>query len=417
MKKLVCVVLLLMVLLSGYSVYAIDTVYSYNKYNEENLNMILETDKDELVATGTYKDKENPTQVFVLKYKSDGKLLWKYLNKKEVDNESFGIINTYDSNHEKDGYLILIKEKDKAITYTKLDLKGNLVEEVNSIFSVNTRVNKIIEVEDGFVVVGEKDNKAFLEKYDYYYNQLLVRDYPEDNTTMIDVIKVNDSYYGIKKTTIDDNSSYQLIKYDNYFNEINIIKYDFENNLDPYLLKTENSYLVYGLSKEIKNSKDKIGGYYLIKYNDKDEEEWETVGNSPADLEKKIKVQAIFDNNGILTEFYVLTTNSVDNSIEVVRVTIDGLIKEKVKKIKNSYYTINDFLFKNNILYFIGQINCPEDDNCDYNDNSLLLVSTEDKVIEVKDNDSKNIIIGTVVLIVFVAVLYVVRKKYKLKKQ
>ncbi len=93
------------------------------------------------------------------------------------------------------------------------------------------------------------------------------------------------------------------------------------------------------------------------------------------------------------------------------------MIKEKVKKIKNSYYTINDFLFKNNILYFIGQINCPEDDNCDYNDNSLLLVSTEDKVIEVKDNDSKNIIIGTVVLIVFVAVLYVVRKKYKLKKQ
>ena len=417
MKKLVCSVLLLIVLLSGYNVYARDNVYSYNKFSEENLEMILETDKNEVVVAGNYKDSEEKTQVFVIMYESTGKILWKYINEQEEDNVVTGIINTYDENHEKNGYLVLIKENDKAPVFTRLDLEGKLVSEINSSLSVNTTINKVIEVSDGFIVTGAKDNKAFIAKYDYNFNLLMINEYTDDSTSIIDVISLKDSFYGIKKTTVDDSNSYLLLKFDSYLNEVSIVKEDFEINQEPHLLGLDKAYILYGLSKEIKTSKDKIGGYYLIKYNDQDTEEWETVGDSPADLEKTIKVQGIYDNNKLLKEYYVLSTNSSDNSIEVVRVTLDGLIGDKVKKIKNNYYTVNDYLYKNNILYFVGQINCPEDDNCDYDANSLLLVSTEDKVIEVKDNDSKNIIIGTVIISISVILMYIVRKKYKLNKK
>ena len=417
MKRLVCSVLLLIVLLSGYSVYALDNVYSYNKYSEENLETILETDKNEVVVAGNYKDSKEVVQVFVIMYKSDGKILWKYINKKEVDNVVNGIINTYDEKHEKNGYLVLVKEKDKPILFTRLDLEGKLVSEVYSTLSVNTTINKVIDVNDGFIVSGEKDNKAFVAKYDYNLNLLMINEYSDENTAIIDIISLKDSFYGIKRTTVDDSDSYLLLKFDSYLNEVGIIKEDFEINQEPHLLGLDKAYILYGLSKEIKTSKDKIGGYYLIKYNDQDVEEWETVGDSPADLEKTIKVEAIYDNNKVLKEYFVLSTNSSDNSIEVVRITLDGLVGEKVKKIKNNYYTVNDYLYKNDILYFVGQINCPEDDNCDYDANSLLLVSTEDKVIEVKDNDSKNIIIGTVVISVFAVLMYIIRKRYKLNKK
>jgi LPXTG-motif cell wall-anchored protein len=67
---------------------------------------------------------------------------------------------------------------------------------------------------------------------------------------------------------------------------------------------------------------------------------------------------------------------------------------------------------KKNTLYFIGQIKCPEDDNCEYNQNSLYIISDEDKVIEVEDKESTNIIIviGTV-LIVLVGLIYIKKKK------
>ena len=136
MKKLVCSVLLLIVLLSGYNVYARDNVYSYNKFSEENLEMILETNKNEVVVAGNYKDSEEKTQVFVIMYESTGKILWKYINEQEEDNVVTGIINTYDENHEKNGYLVLIKENDKAPVFTRLDLEGKLVSEINSSLSI-----------------------------------------------------------------------------------------------------------------------------------------------------------------------------------------------------------------------------------------------------------------------------------------
>ena len=77
-----------------------------------------------------------------------------------------------------------------------------------------------------------------------------------------------------------------------------------------------------------------------------------------------------------------------------------------------NYYVIENFLLDKNILYFVGQINCMTDDACDYNSNSLFLISDEDKVIEVKDSDSKNILITAAFIVVgIVGLIYIKRKK------
>ena len=72
-----------------------------------------------------------------------------------------------------------------------------------------------------------------------------------------------------------------------------------------------------------------------------------------------------------------------------------------------NYYDIKDFYIKKDRLYFVGQINCPKDDNCEYDANSLFLVSDEDKVIEVEDKDSTSIlaVIGFLILIPIVILL------------
>ena len=67
------------------------------------------------------------------------------------------------------------------------------------------------------------------------------------------------------------------------------------------------------------------------------------------------------------------------------------------------------------MLYLVGQINCPKDDDCEYNTNSLFIISDEDKVIEVKDNDSKTILIVLIVFIITIISITWLRRKKKLK--
>ena len=74
-------------------------------------------------------------------------------------------------------------------------------------------------------------------------------------------------------------------------------------------------------------------------------------------------------------------------------------------------------MFTDNILYLVGQINCPKDDTCEYDSNSLFLISDEEKVIEVKDNDSKNILIITGIFIILIIGTVIYRKKRVIKKK
>ena len=112
-------------------------------------------------------------------------------------------------------------------------------------------------------------------------------------------------------------------------------------------------------------------------------------------------------------EYLIMYTNENDKSNELVKIDFDGLIKNKVKKIKNDYYNITNFNTYNNTIYFIGQITCPEDETCDYDANSLFLISDQDKVIEVQQKEASSIGIVTLLSVVAIMLVVIVRKKSK----
>lgn len=111
-----------------------------------------------------------------------------------------------------------------------------------------------------------------------------------------------------------------------------------------------------------------------------------------------------------------MASNDNDSSIEITRLNLDGVLENKIKKINNEYYDIGSFYFSKDIIYFVGQISCPEDDNCDYNMKSLYLISTEDKVIEVKEDDNNKIIIISGIIFGLLVTLYIIRKYIKNKQ-
>ena len=152
--------------------------------------------------------------------------------------------------------------------------------------------------------------------------------------------------------------------------------------------------------------------YYLINYNN-NEEVWETIGETETSKEGKIILLPIRDVK--IKKYFLLYKNEKDSAYEVVKVNLDGEVLKKVKKIKNSYYDFENFYSTGTTIYFVGQINCPEDDSCDYDNNSLYLVSDEDRVIEVKDDASTNIMAICAITIVLLASGIVIIRKRKRK--
>ena len=94
-----------------------------------------------------------------------------------------------------------------------------------------------------------------------------------------------------------------------------------------------------------------------------------------------------------------------------MKLDLDGTVKKKIKKIYSEYYDINDFDLLKGTLYIVGQINCPEDDTCEYDSNTLFLISDEDKVIEVKEEDNNSIILIIVGLILVIGIFALVKRK------
>ena len=410
-----------------YNVYAKDISYSMNKYDDEIFNYIEKAYNDDLKEDGYVLggnvlkekiEKDDVTyddyQVLLVKYDKNDKLVWKYTYGNTGEDYIDYLTYTYDDNGNIDGYLIVTRETydisesnmEKNTIIIKIGFDGKLVYERNIAEGV---VSKIIPTKDdngnidGYISTLKTQTGTSLIKYSKNFDVVFRRDFNDNVISDLTIVNEDNKVKGYaiiignNLTTIDSTLSNDVIITD-------VSKYDTYN-----LSEANNGFVLYGITSEVK-LKDGDSSYYLINYNN-NEEVWETVGETTASkVDKTILLPIIKDNN--IKEYFLLYKNESDSSYEVVKVNLDGEVLKKVKKIKNNYYDFENFYSNGTTIYFVGQINCPDDDSCEYDNNSLYLVSDEDKVIEVKDDASTNVMaICTIVFIVLLGGIIIIRKK------
>lgn len=453
MKKLYLIIICIGVILThNYIVYAKDTVFSVNKYKDEKFSFIINSYNkkgkiDGTVVAGTYlkeiidyeNDKHDDYQILLVKYDKSGGVLWSFSYGKNSKDQINSFDYTYDELGNIDGYLLVIpetynlneenKEKHSMTMFLKISLDGKLIWEKSSSINENELLNKMIPTYDenkmfnGYISVGNSksdDNitTGIIAKYDRECNLIWSKEDEKDEYKSIDYIDITNVYnnrqvegYVVisKQIDYDNKTKVNLIKYNQEGNQIKTIDNLLEKYESYYLEKSDNGYILFGATTEVKLKKGEAS-YYIINYNQNDEEEWEIFGDVSIDTNEKIKLFSVEKNNEI-KKYFLLYVNNIDSSEEVIKIDSEGSVNEKIKKINNEYYTISNFLVNNKTLYFVGQIKCPKDDSCDYNNNSLFLISDEDKVIEVKDKDSKNIIVILIVIIIISAGIIIKQKR------
>ena len=439
MKKIIMFICVIATLMFTNNAYAADTVYSLNKYDEEKFETIIDSyDKDMkqdgFIAAGTILKETNKIdeeeyddyQVILVKYDVTGKVKWTF-NYGKTDVDQLDCLEyTYDEENKINGYLIVMnksndieEEKSNTSVFVKVDLNGKLVEEKEILLEENSKINKIIAVIDqdknlnSYIAIGKSDY-PFIAKYDANLNLVFVKKYTLENTIFNDISivrnqKTIDSYV-ISVTENNEKIINKVIRYDLEGNEVSTLTTNEYTHAKIQFLQDNNGILIYGLTNQVKLDDLDSPTYYLIKYNVENNIEWETIGNIP--ISKINEVKLINNHN----EYLIMYTNENDKSNEIVKIDFEGNIKNKVKKIKNDYYNITNFNTYNNTIYFIGQITCPEDETCDYDSNSLFIISDQDKVIEVQQKEASSISLVTILSIVAIVLIIVVRKKTKEKK-
>ena len=449
MKK--CFIISIFILLCmSINVFAMDTLYSINKYNNEELEFIkysynTDGNVDGIISTGTFLKKKIEKgevdfydyQVMLIKYSKSGKVKWKLDYGKTGEDEVYDLTYTYDEDGNINGYLVLmnksydIEETSKLYRplLLKVDLDGKLIEEVEIINDGEYILDRIVPVFrdkkftnymlSGYKITSDNNIGVFYSlgrELNINYN----REYREDgfvNSKIFDITYVNkdtDSLGYVGLVNFEDsefNHMTKLIRFDNDGNYVSTIKEDFDEVDSPKLSYSDNGFVLYGLTSEVKLKNNKTVSYYLEKYDGDFNKEWETIGDSYSKEANSLVLNPIYDS------YLLMYKNSDDSSIEIVKINNEGLIKEKVKKINNEYYKINSFISRKDVLYFVGNISCPEYDNCGYETNSLFLVSTEDKVIEVKADDNFNVIAISILIVVLLGFLFILRKYNENKKE
>ncbi len=450
----------LTILIGSYNVSAKDTVHSINKYQEETLTFIknsynkdgkldgfitgghfLKEEKE--VEETTYKD----YQIMLVKYKKTGEIAWTYSYGKNKEDKLQGLQYTVDSEGKIDGYLLVLEKTYDIVddtaeveetpdstsntTFLKIGLDGKLVWEKDSALESQEQIQKMVPTHTdgkttGYIAIGYQEEnlqkkEALIIYYDTELNlQWKKEDQKEEHEieyTDIVPIQENHKEIGYAIIRILKNTKkekfIQLLRFDLEGNE-NAVILDSLNKYDSYYLERANDgFLFYGITPEVKIKKSSKS-FFVINYNSQNQEAWETIGDVPVNKEKKIMIHAL-ENNQEIEKYYLAYGNESDNSFEVVEMDIEGNMIRKVKKIINDYYDYESFCVKGKKLYFVGQINCPEDDNCEYDANSLFLISDEDTVIEVKDNDSKNILIGMGIFLLLIIMIVLIRRKKRLQ--
>ena len=447
MKK--CKVILLAIiafLLLTPAVYAQNTVYSRNKNKDEKLTHIKHSyndkgNKEGFAVAGSYlneKDENNTKnyEVMLINYQENGKVKWEFTYDKKQNSIVEDLEYTYNEENNIDGYLIVLgnnsteqEEANKPI-FLKIDLDGKLVWEKDFSINQNDKIYEINETHndegnlDGYIAIGSNkiDKKALLIKYDKNCDLIWKKEYTSEEYKEInnkDIINIKDNGkeigYAVIRESITQNKELkaQIVRYNKDGDEEQLINDNLEK-YDKYALgESNNGFLLYGITSEVKLDQGNKS-YFIINYNSNNEQIWETIGNSPVSKGKNILLLPVKKEN-LIKKYLLLYSNSTDKSIEVIKISIEGTIETKVKKIKNDYYDIENFAEDKGVLYLVGQINCPKDDDCEYNTNSLFIISDEDKVIEVKDNDSKTILIVLIVFIITIISITWLRRKKKLK--
>lgn len=441
MKKIVLLIIgVISFFTYNINVYAKDTVYSLNKYNDEKLTIIdksynSKNEIDGFIVAGTYNKKdtekeENP-QVIYAKMDTYGNTDWVHSYKSEdaVSSNISNILYLYNDENKINGYGLIISIKDANDTLKniilKIDLKGKIIEEKSASLDDNIIISKLISVNNGeYIGIANSDDKAYLVKYDKDFNLVYKKEYQEDNVSSAsykDIVPIRkedniSGYVTIVNIKKNDLEQVKLINNDLDGNVVSTIKDNFESNADPRLEMANDGFILYGITNELKLSNNKSTSYFINIYNSSLEEKNDSIGTTAIAKDKVLKLFPIKDDNKI-KEYLLLYINDNDSSIEIVKINMDGEEESKIKKINNSYYDITNFNACNDILYIIGQINCPEDDDCEYNNNSLFLISDQDKVIEVKQSDNNNIIIGTCVFVGLIVLLVVLRRIFKKNKK
>ena len=441
-KRTIKWLFILVICLMFENVYATDSIYSINKNTDEKLFFIKESfnknnENNGFVVGGTYLkeiiEADSKTiedyQVMIVNYKKDGRIKWNYDYGLSSQDSLYFLEYSYDENNNVDGYLLGLSKSYNVlentqpinqIVFQKLDKEGNLLWEKDSnLFDCN--INKIVSINNNgqieYLIIStlDKENKSIIGKYDKELNLIWTKDIIKNElkTNLIDIMPIYNNatligYSAIKEYYENDSIKKELIKLDTEGNEVKVINDSLEKYEVVKLQESTNGFILYGITNEVKIDNGKTS-YFIINYNIDDEEVWETVGDVPLD-ESNI-IYLITDKEKELNKYYLMY-NRKETKTEVVQIDTDGTINKKIKKINNDYYDINNFYFKDDIIYLIGQINCPKDDTCEYDNNSLFLVSDEDKVIEVKENDSTTIlIIITIIVSVLMSGIYLKKRK------
>lgn len=450
MKKLYIFILIIVTMfLCAYDVKAKDTLYSINKYREENLTFIepsynKKSQEDGYVVAGTYLKEENKEEKkdyhsTLVKYNKEGKKIWEFSSKEILEKNIDYLTYTYDETGNVNGYLIVINKKTSEVTeentvettknnclLIKVSLDGKQewekempIENYSSINKMLTYYNDNSEFE-GYIltatILTNKDKSATLIHLDKDFNISWQKDQITEegkDTLYQDIVNIWEDnkiigYAVIETVTQNDRTTSKLVKFDKEGNKETILE-----TLAEYetfnLSEANNGFILYGLTSNVKVSNGNYS-YYLVNYDSSNNEVWESIGDMGISKKEKMKLIPVREKDNI-TKYLFLYQNSKDLSKEVIELDLDGLFKKKIKKISNDYYHINDFTNNSEILYLIGYITCPEEDNCDYDTHSLFLISDEDKVIEVETKTANNISIITLIIVCLIILIVFMKKK------
>ncbi|MBQ6135108.1 MAG: hypothetical protein IJI60_02200 [Bacilli bacterium] len=424
MKKLVWIVFTVVFLFyPSFYPSAKNIAYSLHKYSKEEFTHLEESYdengiKDGILVGGNFQEEgeeeEERTQFILIKYKKNGEKSWTYAHEDEVEAKMLDLDYTYNEEGQVDGYLLIVAKEDEETKeektmFFKVSMNGELLSEKETPFP---KIKKILPISidgkaEGYIAITESTEQgSFLIHYNLECDLLWskVQDqelediailYQEETPTSYMIMTQKESEKSVIRTTIDGENPTTIIP--------NL------QNQDSSLMTVGNMLLIYGLTPDVKVEQEAYS-YFLNQYDEEGNLIWESIGEIPINHEHRINL--FYKEN----KFFFCYQNQVDKSYEVITLDQEGLYEKKVKKIPNSYYEIKDFMVVDDVLYFVGKIHCFADDNCDYVENSLFLISDEDKVIELEKKENTNIVLAFLILI-FILFLTIMlsRKQRKLK--